>query len=502
MGPDRKRRLIILALLLAPLVTLHVLHAPRRGPFSNDPSYYLQVARHVATGDGLMSSVSLYHEGLTPLPQPYDLYPLWPLLLGAVAKIAGLIAAGNILPQLFFVLDLYLIYVLTNRLAGDAAIFRFREESMDVGHLVVLLVALNFIFFEATTIPYTEGLAFALALGSFLLLDSNPGLSGLLAGLSVLTRYQMLVVPVATVFVLAVATLWARKYLLTLGAYALTAGVVVGGWLLYANFHRPHRADIPPFELWVHPASLAARVGQGLRGLGVAFNPGSEYSYFHSFGPVVLATLAIGWLRSRNVTLAAVFMTGVASTFLLATLEWNLAPRWLFGSRHSLAFVFMLIPALVVAAVSAPRMVRLVVLLLVAGSIVQGAMAVLRDPIPEGSGLSAAENQMVRWLAERQPQATILTTNAQALSVYAPNNFHWTGCAVDPAKTRLMLQRLPIDHVVVYDYERSCPFVRGLDDLLETEATFGDTFHRVYLLRVMRKITRTGAPSTRHTASG
>src|SRR4030081_94598 len=112
MESDRKRRLIVLALLLAPLVTLHVLHAPRRGPFSNDPSYYLQVARHVAAGDGLMSSVSLYHEGLTPLPQPFDLYPLWPLLLGGVGKVIGVIAAANVLPQIFFVLDLYLFYLL------------------------------------------------------------------------------------------------------------------------------------------------------------------------------------------------------------------------------------------------------------------------------------------------------------------------------------------------------------------------------------------------------
>ena len=311
----------------------------------------------------------------------------------------------------------------------------------------------------------------------------------------------MLVVPVATVFVLAVATLWARKYL-PLATYTLTTIVVVGGWLLYASLHRPHRADIPPFELWIHPSSLAARVAQSLRGLGVAFNPANDYSYFHSFGPVVLAILAIGWLRWRDVTLSALFLTGAGSTLLLSTLEWNLAPRWLFGSRHSLAFVFMLIPALVIAVVNAPRLIRIAALLLAAGSIVHGGMAVLRDPIPDGSGLSAAENQMVRWLAARQPQATILTTNAQVLSVYAPNNFHWTGCAIDPAKTRLMLQRLPIDYVVVYDYERSCPFVRGLDDVLGTEAVFGDTFHRVYLLRVMRKITSTGAPSTRQTASG
>jgi hypothetical protein len=510
---DRKRRLIILALLLAPLVTLHALHAPRRGPFSNDPSYYLQVARHVATGDGLMSSVSLYHEGLTPLPQPYDLYPLWPLLLGAVGKIIGLLVAANVLPQLFFVFDLYLFYLLANRVAGDAGVFRYRGESVDVGHLVVLLIAVNFIFFEATTIPYTEGLAFALGIGSFLLLESNPASSGLLAGLSVLTRYQMLVIPVATVFVLLVW--WGaarggddghrrgrRRSTETLATYALAVVVVVGGWLLYAHFHRPHRADIPPFELWVHPGSLGARVAQVLKGLSVAFNPANDQSYFHSFGPIVLIALAVVWMRSRDVMTWSVFMTGVVSTILLSTFEGNFAPRWLFGSRHSLPFVFIVIPALVIGVINAPRVVRIAAVLLAAGSIVHGGMATLRNPIPDGSGLSASENQMVHWLAVRQPHATILATNAQVLSVYAPNNFHWTGCAIDPAKTRLMLQRLPIDYVVVYDYERSCPFVRGLDDLLRIEATFYDAFHRVSLLRVMRTMTSTGAPSTRQTASG
>src|ERR1700694_4389575 len=394
MESDRKRRLIILALLLAPLVTLHVLHAPRRGPFSKDPSYYLQVARHVATGDELMSSVSLYHEGLTPLPQPYDLYPLWPLLLGAVGKVIGVIAAANVLPQIFFVLDLYLFYLLANRMAGDAGVFRYRRESVDIDHLVVLLIATNFIFFEATTVPYTEGLAFALAIGSFLLLETNPAFSGLLAGLSVLTRYQMIVVPVVTVFALAVATLRVRKYLTALATYALTTGVVVGGWLLYAHVHRPHRADIPPFELWVQPGSIAARVAQSLKGLAVAFNPTSDYSYFHSFGPVVLVALAIVWMRSRSVMIWSVLMTGVVSTIVLTTFEGNFAPQWLFGSRHSLPFVFVVIPALVIAVINAPRVVRIVGVLLAAGSIVHGGMAILRDPIPEGTGLSAGENQM------------------------------------------------------------------------------------------------------------
>src|SRR5207248_3077733 len=131
----------ILAVLLAPVVVLHVLHAPRAGPFENDPSYYLQAARHVAEGDGLTSSVSLYHEGVNPLPQPYDVYPLWPVVLGATATVIGVIAAANVLPQLLFIVDLVLFYLLANKLSGPAESRpAHRAADIDIGPLVALLV--------------------------------------------------------------------------------------------------------------------------------------------------------------------------------------------------------------------------------------------------------------------------------------------------------------------------------------------------------------------------
>jgi hypothetical protein len=491
---SRKRRLIILGLLLAPLITLHVLHSPRRGPFAPDPSYYMQVARHLADGQGLESSVSLYHEGLAPLPQPYDLYPLWPLVLGGVARVIGLFAAANVLPQLFFVLDLVLFYFLANRLAGDRGIFRYRDEEIDVGHLVVLLVGFNFIFFEATLYPYTEGLAFALAIGSFLLLDADrPALSGVLAALSSLTRYQMVLVPAATVGVLVVA-FGVRR----LAAYVGSGAVVGLIWFVYLRSIHLQRVDVGMYQEWVGSGVLHV-----LKGLAIAFNPASEFSYFHSFGPaVIIVLLAIPLLRRQSIVLWSLMATGVASTTVLARFESQRFPTWVFGSRHSLLFLFVIIPAVVITMVHGPRAIRIVALLLVAASIAQGAAAVFRYPLSDGEGLTPAESALVRWLGERHPRAAVLTTNAQALSVYSNNGFHWTECAVDPAKTRLMLRRLPIDYVIVYDHERSCPFVRGLSDVLQVEATFGERGRRVYLMRVIRTMTSTGALSTRQTATG
>jgi len=186
----------------------------------------------------------------------------------------------------------------------------------------------------------------------------------------------------------------------------------------------------------------------------------------------------------------------------LARFESQRFPAWVFGSRHSLLFLFVIIPAVVITIVNGPRTIRIVALLLVAASLAQGAAAVLRYPLSDGAGLTPAESALVRWLDEHHPRAAVLTTNAQALSVYSSNGFHWTECAVDPAKTRLMLRRLPIDYVIVYDHERSCPFVRGLNDVLQVEATFGERGRRIYLMRVIRTMTRTGAPSTRQTATG
>ena len=65
-----------------------------------------------------------------------------------------------------------------------------------------------------------------------------------------------------------------------------------------------------------------------------------------------------------------------------------------------------------------------------------------------------------------------------------------------------MLDRLPIDYVIVYAPEKNCPFARGLDDVLHREATFTSDVERIELFGVIRKISRTGARSIPHAATG
>src|SRR5688500_9427136 len=81
------------------------------GPYGIDASYYFQVARHVAHGDGLITTISVYHEGWH-LPARSAMCPLWPLTLGYAGRAMGMVRAANVLPKFFYLLDLVLLYAL------------------------------------------------------------------------------------------------------------------------------------------------------------------------------------------------------------------------------------------------------------------------------------------------------------------------------------------------------------------------------------------------------
>ena len=72
-------------------------------------------------GEGLVTTVSLYHEGWV-LPAKTNIYPLWPLLLGYSGRVIGLERAADLLPRLFYVVDLVLLYVLARALSFRAGI--------------------------------------------------------------------------------------------------------------------------------------------------------------------------------------------------------------------------------------------------------------------------------------------------------------------------------------------------------------------------------------------
>ena len=63
-----RSRWLIAAAIIALLFTLQSLRRVGSGPWGVDGSYYMQVARHVAAGDGLLTSVCIYDQGLRTLP--------------------------------------------------------------------------------------------------------------------------------------------------------------------------------------------------------------------------------------------------------------------------------------------------------------------------------------------------------------------------------------------------------------------------------------------------
>jgi hypothetical protein len=484
------RRALILALVLAPLISLHLTHLPRQGPFSLDGSYYMQAARFVLEENRLMTGMARFHEGLTVLPSDWSTYPLWPLVLGIAGKMMGLVVAANALPQFFYALDLVLFALLATRMndrLGGTAAWRIGGDTLDVSHLVVVVVGLNFIYFESTVYPYTEGLAFALGIGSLLLLDrvASPAaiaLAGLLAGLSCLARYQMVALPLAAAFVLLLA-----RELKAFVIFNVVTTVVVLPWVLYAQTLGRIRIDVAPWDEWIHAPTLSGSIWQVVRGVGVAFDPWSPASYFVSFGVLVLL-LPVAFLARPRVAIlpAAAGLTGVLATVMLAHFESIRFDHWSFGERHSLLLVFTIVAALVHALARGGPVVRWLALGVALAGCGQGAYKIVSTPAPVGSGPTRSERAFIGWLAANAPHATLLTTNAEVLSVYARNPMHWTDCDVSPEQTRIMLRRLKIEYVLVYGNERNCAFARGLSDVLQPEAQFGDDVVPISVFRVRR----------------
>ncbi len=490
------RRAAIYALVLAPLIALHARYVPGRGPFSLDGSYYLQGARYVMEQNRLMTGLSLYHEGLAVLPSPWNTAPLWPLVLGLVAKATGLVAAANLLPQLFYVLDLVFLALLAARMSrrlGGPIEWRIGPDALDVSHLVIVLGGLNFIFFESTVYPYTEGLAFALGTVSLLVLDSAeerqagafamPLLAGVLGGLSCLARYQMVALPLAAALLFFCLRRWKAFAL-----YCAATTVVVLPWMVYAHSLLRLRAGIEPWDEWIHMPTAAGTIWQLVRGVAVAFDPFSPASYFRAFGVLLLLLPLPFFTRGRLPLLPAVTAaTGILGTVMLAHYESTRLERWLFGERHSLLFLYTLLAALVWAVTRGGRTVRTLAIGLALLGSVQGGVAIATTPPPMGNGLSAGDRALVAWLTRRDPHAVVLTTNAHILSVYTHNPMQWTDCGVSPERTRIMLDKLHVGYVVIYRSERGCAFVRGLDDVLTPVASFADSVTPVSLFEVRKR---------------
>ena len=307
------RAWMLLLLILAGLGLAKLSYDIGTGPYGLDASFYFQLAQNVSQGEGVVTNVSLDHEGLATFPQRMMIYPLWPLVLGYAGRVLGMFTAAKLLPPIFYILDLLLLYVLANRLstrlAGHSDLVDVGVIQLKVGHLFVLLLGLNTIFFAATSHPYTEGLAFLLAFGALLLLDYSAerravafvGLCAVACGLAFLARSQMIVLGVGIGAALIINSLFERRYrlpsLVFLGVFSF-----FGLWWWYRFIHTLplDRASIPAFQMWVEPVGWSGYLKERLQGVAVSFSLANPDSYVKLFGPAIFPRRSLVFLLSGD----------------------------------------------------------------------------------------------------------------------------------------------------------------------------------------------------------
>jgi len=519
------------AAIIGVLLAVRMLKGAGGPPYGIDAAYYFQLARHVMNGEGLVTTVSLYHEGWV-LPAKTPIYPLWPLMLGYAGRVIGLERAADLLPRIFYCVNLVLLYVLARAIALRIGALRMSERwwMPDCAHWMVAIFALTPRYFGATTHPYTEGPAFAMAFASFLALaryERTRGLgaaaaSGLFAGLAFLVRTQMVGVAIGCFVALAFFAWRERSRLGVLASqgapsaplragsgtaagvaaplwpllvWGIAAVVVLVPWFVFLGFipgvlpMSLPRVELPKFEGWTEFPSRMEWLKHRAGSLGVMFDPSSPYSYVQSFGVVaflvalaaVVALVRRKFAAPRSLLLLAVFVAGLFFFFNLMLYHSEVWMPWLFGWRHGLPFVFLIALAVPWLAARAGRFapVIAIVLLISVATNARNIVVFVRSSDPQ---LTRGESEVIRWLEANRVSA--IATNAQVLGSMTDAHLYWSWCDAPPESTRAMLRLLPVKHIVLYEHEYKCRFVSG--DPLRLLAVFGDRGQRVMVLTPLR----------------
>ena len=178
------------------------------------------------------------------------MYPLWPLLLGWVAKVVPIFEAGKWLATACYFATLGFAYLWGRALYGEPLLPKV-APGFNAGHVIVLMFGVHDYFFQFTSFPYTEGLGYALACAALWrmtrLLPRPTWIGGIeigvWLGLVILARYQMVLMAMAAFPVLAGAAVLStgprRRYaIMTLTAVAGML-LVVGPHYLYVRSFTP-----------------------------------------------------------------------------------------------------------------------------------------------------------------------------------------------------------------------------------------------------------------------
>ena len=482
------------------------------GNFAIDGSYYYQVARHVANGDGLLTDVSLYHQGLSPLPHRSPIYPVWPLVLGAVGAVVGLHTAAVWLPELLYLASLVLLYQLTVAIGarmGEPTLVWWRGQPlMDVGHLLVVLFGCNAMYFRFTSLPFTEGLAFTLAFGDAARLREmrrhslgDVGRPG--RGVGGVVVPHPIPVP--------------RPRACPSG---LPGAVVLGTPLASPYAHDRNRLDRrthfqPKFASSLRrllhsrreccstsPPSARTRISSRSSGWStrgrcwqtwwtsqgrlrrlfarisfLTFNPSAglctrfRLRCWESFRPRALKARLAAAYQPRTLVVTATIAAAVASVAPVHAMHATMYGGWFFQWRHGLPLVFSLTVAIAFLLSAAAPLYRLAALALIALSIWSCAHKV-RDEISNQSKYHAPHGgagAVPRVDRAPIPRNLFLATPTQVntLAAITGGHFHSVSCIENPEQVGVFFDELQVNYLVTVARDQGCQFFKSISERLE-----------------------------------
>jgi hypothetical protein len=486
-----------------------------------DGAYYLQVARHVAEGAGLSTSYSVFHMGLWPLPQPSTTYPLLPLLIGYLGRIVPLELAAVWLPGAAYVFSVVLCFAFLLWQTERSLPRSSRIERLTLCTLIAIWVGLIPDYVWASARPYTDTLGSLLvfaALACFgrcsLTRFSNKWRRflaffavGVVSGLCYLTRFQLLVVSVSLVLSRAVAR----------DRRALTDALSIGlgalpclAWEAWRQFSLPHGElvtlfdfaayrqlpSLPRFSYVLEFDSRWDWFVDKLRGVFVSFDPWSDDSYLVQHGVLVwLAPFGVVLLlgrqglrlpsfglrvlgfaelrRPRHAALLASAWTGFLAVLPIHTVHSIRWRSWAFPWRQGLPITFLIIPALIwIWSLDRVLLRALVALLLALSLVVCGQKTLELVQHKTSSRMCQAYAEVGAYLNQLTPSTGTLGMEDQGLGVFTDAPLYWLACWSPPALASTLVRELPIERIVLRPGELGCSSLDGIRTRLQRERSF------------------------------
>ena len=185
------------------------------------------------------------------------------------------------------------------------------------------------------------------------------------------------------------------------------------------------------------------------------------------------AFTASGLRRPRHAALLASAWLGLLAVLPIHTvhsLRWR---SWAFPWRQGLPITFLIIPALVWLWSLDKKLLRGMVALALAASLVVGTRKTLELVEHETSPrMTQGYAEVGAYLERLAPHTGTMGIEHQGLGVFTDAPLYWLACWSPPALASTLLRELPIERIVLRPGELGCASLDGIRARLKRERSF------------------------------